>query len=138
MAILAQRATTALQWQILTKYSASCHRFGGGVVDMAKTYVLPAKYTDDQLWAIATDSVREANRRVTGVKPALSTLLSKYILNPQGCAVYYAKLQDVLLEGFSLDVDFVSDPPIPFGSIPGKDFEALAEAVDKKLKAISK
>lgn len=105
---------------------------------MPKTYVLPAKYSDDELWSISTDSVREASRRVSGVRPMLSTLLSKYIPDAKSCDVYYAKLQDILLEEFSLDVDFVSNPPIPFPSMGGKDYEALAEAVDSTLKASAK
>jgi hypothetical protein len=105
---------------------------------VAKTYVLPARYSNADLWTIASTSVREANRLLTNVKPLLSTPLSKYIPDSRSSQVYYAKLQDVLHEEFATRVDFVTNPPIAFAAMGGKDFMALAEAVQKKLKALAK
>jgi hypothetical protein len=102
------------------------------------SHLLLTHYTPAEIWKIAEDSVLDAAKAVSGVRPSLLTPVNRYLSDKTGVIKYYGKLQDILRNEHGLLLDLLNDPLKSVDDTLAASFMDLVLALEARLKSQDK
>ncbi|MBU1375608.1 MAG: hypothetical protein KKE02_22910 [Alphaproteobacteria bacterium] len=99
---------------------------------------LPTRYTPQEIWEIAVESVLGAAQKAShsAKPPMMVTPINRVLPNQQAAVRYLGVLQDLLARVHGLIVNFVENPPLSLADMLTKKFEDLVFAVEERLLAL--